>query len=211
VADATGTFLAASSSFDGGAEWLLALGCVLALSERIQGELRQSNAGLLAAQEDLRRVADRDPLTGLANRRQLPETFRAVQPQGALLLFFDLDDFKQINDRYGHQAGDECLRRFAANLRECFRPRDVLVRYGGDEFLVVASGLDEAGGRERVGRLRERLRFVPGAGPAITFSVGLSPLAPGGHPDEAVRTADESMYAAKADRLRRPAAAGRRN
>ena len=145
---------------------------MLALSERIQGELRQSNAGLLTAQEDLRRVADRDPLTGLANRRQLPETFRAVQPQGALLLFFDLDDFKQINDRYGHQAGDECLRRFAANLCECFRPSDVLVRYGGDEFLVVASGLDEAGGRERVGRLRERLRFVPGAGPAITFSVG---------------------------------------
>ncbi|PYQ09532.1 MAG: hypothetical protein DMF83_03155 [Acidobacteria bacterium] len=172
AADAAGTFLAASSSFDSGAEWLLALGGVLALSERIQGELRQSNAGLLTAQEDLRRVADRDPLTGLANRRQLPETFRAVQPQGALLLFFDLDDFKQINDRYGHQAGDECLRRFAANLRECFRPSDVLVRYGGDEFLVVASGLDEAGGRERVGRLRERLRFVTGAGPAITFSVG---------------------------------------
>jgi len=75
----------------------------------------------------------------------------------------------------------------------------------------VAPGLDEAGGRERVGRLRDRLRFVPGAGPAITFSVGLSRLAPGGQPDEAVRAADESMYEAKAERLRRPAAAGRRN
>jgi PleD family two-component response regulator len=75
----------------------------------------------------------------------------------------------------------------------------------------VAAGLDEAGGRERVGRLRDRLRFVPGAGPAITFSVGLSRLAPGGHPDEAARAADESVYAAKADRLRRPAAAGHRS
>ncbi len=209
VAAGARSFLAASSSFDSGAEWLLALGCVLALSERIQDELRQSNRGLLAAQEDLRRLADRDPLTALANRRQLPETFRAVQPHGALLLFFDLDGFKQINDRYGHQAGDECLRRFATALRECFRPNDVLVRYGGDEFLVVASGLDEEGGRERVSRLRERLRFPAESGPAITFSVGVAPLAPGGNPEAAVRAADESMYAAKAQRTPRAVTAGR--
>ena len=210
-AEAVRSFLAASSSFDSGAEWLLALGCVLALSERVQGELRQSNAGLLTAQEDLRRVADRDPLTALANRRLLPETLRAVQPQGALLLFFDLDDFKQINDRYGHQAGDECLRRFATALGECFRPSDVLVRYGGDEFLVVACGLDEAGGRERLARLRDRLRFAPVAGPAITFSVGLAVLAPGGQPDAAVKAADEAMYAAKTRRAPRTVAAGGRN
>ena len=210
VAAGTRSFLAASSSFDSGAEWLLALGCVLALSERIQDELRQSNTGLLAAQEDLRRLADRDPLTALANRRQLPETFRAVRPQGALLLFFDLDGFKQINDRYGHQAGDECLRRFAGALRECFRPSDVLVRYGGDEFLVVASGLDEEGGRERVTRLRDRLRFPAESGPAITFSVGAAALAPGGNPEAAVKAADESMYAAKAQGNQRPVSAGRR-
>ena len=210
VAAGTRSFLAASSSFDSGAEWLLALGCVLALSQRIQDELRQSNAGLLAAQEDLRRLADRDPLTALANRRQLPEAFRAVQPQGALLLFFDLDGFKQINDRYGHQAGDECLRRFAGALRDCFRPNDVLVRYGGDEFLVVASGLDEEGGRERVARLRDRLRFPAESHPAITFSVGAAPLAPGGYPEAAVRAADESMYAAKTQRAQWPASAGRR-
>jgi diguanylate cyclase (GGDEF)-like protein len=210
LAAAARSFLAASSSFDSGAEWLLALGCVLALSERVQGELRQSNAGLVAAQEDLRRVADRDPLTALANRRHLPEAFRAVQPHGALLLFFDLDDFKHINDRYGHNVGDECLRRFGTALRECFRPSDVLVRYGGDEFLVVASGLDEAGGAERVVRLRDRLRFAPGTGPAISFSVGVSRLAPGGQPEEAVAAADESMYAAKAQRLGKPSVAGRR-
>ena len=203
-----GPFLAASSSFDSGAEWLVALGCVLALSERVQRELRQSNAGLLAAHEDLRRLADRDPLTALANRRHVPEAFRAVQPLGALLLFFDLDDFKQVNDRYGHHVGDECLRRFATALRECFRPGDVLVRYGGDEFLVVASGLDDAGGHDRIARLRDRLRFAPAGGPAISFSVGSARRAPGGQPDEAVKAADESMYAAKAARRSRSVLVG---
>jgi diguanylate cyclase (GGDEF)-like protein len=202
-------FLAASSSFDTGSEWLLALGCVIALSERVQRELRQANQDLLAAQEDLRRLADRDPLTALANRRHLPEALRAVQPQGALLLFFDLDDFKRINDRYGHHVGDECLKRFASALRECFRPGDTLVRYAGDEFLVVAAGLDEASADDRVERVRERLRFGTGAGPQVLFSVGVAALAPGGHPEDALRAADESMYAAKAARPA-PKTAGRR-
>ena len=209
AAGPAGWFLAASSSFDSGAEWLVALGCVIAVSERVQRELRQANEGLLAAQEDLRRVADRDPLTALANRRQLPEALRAVQPQGALLLFFDLDEFKQINDRYGHPAGDECLKRFAAALRECFRPADMLVRYAGDEFLVVAAGLDEASAQDRVEHVRERLRFATGGGPHIQFSVGLAQLAPGGHPDEALSAADASMYAAKAARPARKAAVRR--
>ncbi len=203
-----GWFLAASSSFDSGAEWLVALGCVIAVSERVQRELRQANEGLLAAQEDLRRLADRDPLTALANRRHLPEALRAVQPQGALLLFFDLDDFKEINDRYGHHVGDECLKRFASALRECFRPGDTLVRYAGDEFLVVAAGLDEASARERVEHVRERLRFGIGGGPRILFSVGLAALPPGGHPEDALRAADESMYAAKAERPARRSAGG---
>jgi diguanylate cyclase (GGDEF)-like protein len=196
-------FLAASSSFDSGAEWLVALGCVIAVSERVQRELRQSNQHLLAAQEDLRRIADRDPLTALANRRQLPETFREVQPNGALLLFFDLDDFKQINDRFGHHVGDECLKRFATALRECFRPGDALVRYAGDEFVVVAAGLDEPSARERVEHVRERLRFATGGGPQVLFSVGLAALAPGGQPEDALRAADESMYAAKEASARR--------
>jgi len=170
---------------------------VIALSERVQRDLRQANEGLLAAQEDLRRLADRDPLTALANRRHLPEALRAVQPEGAQLLFFDLDGFKHINDRYGHLTGDECLKRFAAGLRESFRPGDTLIRYAGDEFLVVAAGLDEAAAHARVAALRERLQWGGASAPAIRFSVGVAALAPGGVPEDAVRAADESMYAAK--------------
>lgn len=183
------SFVAASSSFDTGADWLIALGCLLMISERIQSELRDSNRELVAAQEVLRALADRDPLTGLANRRSLPAVLRAVQPVGATFLFFDLDGFKEINDVHGHGAGDECLRDFASSLQACFRPDDAIVRYGGDEFVVVASGLDRSSIDQRLEKLQLRSR--------VRFSVGSSQLAPGGKPEQALTDADEAMYAAK--------------
>jgi len=191
-------FLSVHSSLDSGIEWLLALGCVIAVSEKLQRELRQANEDLLAAQADLRRLADRDPLTALANRRALPEALRAVQPTGALLLFFDLDGFKQINDSLGHHVGDLCLKRFADALRECFRPSDFVVRYAGDEFVVVAAGLHAESVDDRLARLCNMLKDAGDQGPEIRFSVGTAPLAPGGHPDEALRAADEAMYALRA-------------
>ncbi len=198
--DRAEAFLSVHSSLDSGVEWLLALGCVIAVSEKLQRELRQANEDLLAAQADLRRLADRDPLTALANRRALPEVLRAVQPHGALLLFFDLDGFKQINDSLGHHVGDLCLKRFADALRECFRPSDFVVRYAGDEFVVVAPGLQEDGIGDRLARLRSLLKDAGDQGPEISFSVGTAPLVPGGHPDEALRAADEAMYAVRATR-----------
>lgn len=195
-----GTFLAAHSSFDTAAEWLLALGGVLAVSDRAQRELGSYNQRLLDAQEDLRRLVDRDPLTALANRRSLPEVFRLVQPHGATLLFFDLDGFKDINDLYGHQEGDECLKQFAWALRASFRPDDAVVRHGGDEFLVVASGLTPASCEERIAGLRDRLRRRSRRrqGPSIRFSVGIAELPPGGQPQAALEAADQAMYRAKA-------------
>jgi diguanylate cyclase (GGDEF)-like protein len=197
----TATFLASHSSFDSGTEWLLALGCVLALSERAQRELRQYNRDLLDAQADLRKLVDRDALTGLANRRSLDEIFRVVRPEGATLLFFDLDGFKEVNDLHGHQVGDDCLRRFASALTDCFRPTDVAVRYAGDEFLVVARGLSESQADERVQLVRQRLRNLSGQAPAVTFSVGVAALSPGGDPGAALKVADECMYRAKEERL----------
>ena len=195
--DATAQFLSVSSSFDIGVEWLVVLGCVLAVSERAQRELSKSNIELVTAHQDLRRLADKDPLTTLANRRALPEVFRAVQPDGAMLLFFDLDDFKQINDRHGHIAGDHCLRSFAGALRDSFRPDDYVIRYGGDEFLVVAQGLDRAAALARIDDLKSRLKHDPWEGLVCGFSVGMSELPAGGQPEVALKAADAAMYESK--------------
>ena len=196
LVDPAGTFLAASSSFDMGAEWLVVLGSVLAVSERGRRALEASHDRLVIAQDDLRQLADRDPLTGAINRRALREIFNEVQASGATLLFFDLDGFKQINDVHGHAAGDECLRKFANALKESFRPQDHVVRYGGDEFLVIARGLDSVAARSRVEDLTARIKHD--AGPVCCgFSVGMSELAPDGQPEQALLIADQNMYKAK--------------
>jgi diguanylate cyclase (GGDEF)-like protein len=197
------SFVSASSSFDTGAEWLLVLGSVLAVSERGRRQLESTNSDLLAAQEDLRRLADLDPLTGAINRRALRDIFDEVQATGAMLLFFDLDGFKKINDLHGHSAGDTCLKIFASALRESFRPFDHVVRYGGDEFLVVARGIDNDTARARVADVQTRMHGITSEGLTCGFSVGMSELEPGGQPEAALQLADQNMYKAK-NALRRP-------
>jgi diguanylate cyclase (GGDEF)-like protein len=189
--------LAAHYPLDTAAEWLLAMGFFIGVSIRAQQDLRLANEQMLSAQADLRRLADRDPLTSLVNRRALPEVFRDVQPTGAMVVFFDLDGFKEINDKHGHQTGDECLVRFAAALSSSFRPTDAIIRYAGDEFLVVAKSTTEIAIEDRLTELRNRLRAIGTNELPIRFSYGVSRLSPGGDPDAALRAADEAMYRAK--------------
>jgi diguanylate cyclase (GGDEF)-like protein len=197
---AIGIFLASYSSFDTGAEWVIALGCVLILYRTIQQELTQSNVDLLAAQEVLQELVDRDPLTGLANRRALPDVLRSVFRSGATILFFDLNDFKGINDRHGHQTGDECLKRFARVLQASFRPDDHVIRYAGDEFVVIAPAADSDQIVARVENVRERLKFERSDGPPIKFSVGHATVPVNGDAEAALREADEAMYRQKGER-----------
>ena len=192
----SGTFLSASSSVDMGVEWLIVLGSVLAVSERGRQALEASHHRLVLAQDDLRQLADRDPLTGAINRRALREIFNEVEKVGAMLLFFDLDGFKQINDVHGHAAGDDCLRIFAGALKDSFRPNDHVVRYGGDEFIVISRGLDPPAARARVDDVTQRMKR--NAGPVwCGFSVGMTELDPGGSPEQALQIADQNMYKAK--------------
>lgn len=197
-AEAAGIFLASHSSFDTGAEWVIALGCVLTLYRTIQLELTQTNVDLLAAKEVLQELVDRDSLTGLSNRRALPALLRD-SPAGATILFFDLNDFKIINDSYGHQVGDECLKRFARALQASF---DHVIRYAGDEFVVIAPVLSREQLGARIDGLRDRLK-LDRAGPPIGFSVGTSELPAQGDAEEAIRAADQAMYRDKANKSRK--------
>jgi diguanylate cyclase (GGDEF)-like protein len=192
------SFLAAASSFDTGAEWMIALGCVLTLYRTIQQELIQSNAELRSAKEELQVLLNRDQLTGVFNRRSLAAILRESQATGATILFFDLNDFKGINDSHGHHVGDDCLRRFARALQESFRTGDHVIRYAGDEFIVVAPDMELADVEVRIEMVRGKLQPAPGDGPRIGFSVGRAHLPVQGDPEEALRAADKAMYRDKA-------------
>lgn len=187
-------YIASASSFDTGGEWVIALGCVLLLYRTIQQELTDSNTDLLAAKSELQQLVDHDPLTGLSNRRGLPAILRTSFERGATIFFFDLNGFKDINDSYGHQAGDECLRRFARVLQASFRPGDAVVRYAGDEFVVIAEGVAAGEVVDRIDHVRDRLALERGAGPPIGFSAGWSQLPPHGDAEAAMHAADQAMY-----------------
>ncbi|WP_198153653.1 GGDEF domain-containing protein [Catenuloplanes japonicus] len=154
--------------------------------------------------------AEHDQLTGLANRAALDaqlelELFR-VSGFGPVVLYMDLNGFKQINDRYGHAAGDLILVEFARRLTVTIRPSDTAARLGGDEFVVLATGLeDEADALRLANRLRALAdKPVEWNGELLSFgvSVGLASWSGLDRPSPATlfATADAAMYAEKAAR-----------
>jgi diguanylate cyclase (GGDEF)-like protein len=183
-----------SSFFDAVAELLIALASLVALQDRIVEELRYANEELVASQERLRQLVDLDPLTALLNRRGFRRELARTEISGAALIFMDINNFKSINDRWGHSTGDACLRRVARVLTQCFRAEDALFRWGGDEFLVLAPGLDIDGAGRRVGQLCAQLAQPEGDVPTFQLAVGVALLAPGADPTAALHEADARMY-----------------
>jgi len=184
------TFIAVHSSFDTGAEWMIALGCVLAYSHRVQHELSRSNADLRLAQAGLLAAAHYDALTGLHNRRMLPQLFEHAAERRGHLLFFDVDGLKTVNDRDGHFAGDALLQRFGEALRDTFDGHATL-RYAGDEFVAMLPADADPGAA--IAALRARLAASQGR-PGIGFSVGVAPLTPEAELHAALEAADAAMY-----------------
>ncbi|GAA4966748.1 diguanylate cyclase domain-containing protein [Actinoplanes utahensis] len=147
--------------------------------------------------ERLSYQAGHDELTGLANRREFTAAM-AARAGDVTVLLIDLNGFKQINDTYGHAAGDGILRHVAGLLRSCAGPGDVPARLGGDEFAVLAGG-DAAAGERLAGRLRAALRAPAEAGGRplrVGASIGVA-TGPAAEPDQLLNAADLRMYEEK--------------
>lgn len=152
--------------------------------------------------EEVARLAETDALTDLPNRRLFRRRLAELSHQpDALLILVDLDGFKAINDRLGHQVGDAVLQAVAARLRIAGRDAAVIARIGGDEFaLAFDVGLDRIGAERRARRIVDALRMpVEGGGVMLTLgaSAGLA-RSRGASPDDWVARADRALYAAKA-------------
>jgi len=162
----------------------------------------------IAAQQQIRaeeffKLAVLDPLTGLHNRRfaeQCLETeiARAQRHNHPLtLMVLDLDDFKQVNDRYGHSVGDSVLKVFAERLKRAVRGSDLAARIGGDEFLAVLPECESGQVQHVIARLTPLEAGLNGERVSVTFSAGWTDYRSGESPDQLFHRADQTLYTNK--------------
>jgi two-component system chemotaxis family response regulator WspR len=175
-------------------------------------ELLSIAEGLRKSNEELRRLSDTDPLTGVANRRQFNIVYRNEwrrASRGSLamaLAFFDVDDFHAFNERYGHVEGDQCLVAIAHSIAATARrPADLFARYGGEEFVFVLPDTDLEGARVVAERARQQVEalHVPHersrCSPYVTVSAGVASIVPRTDlsPDMLLSIADDALLRAK--------------
>ena len=184
----------------------LGYGMIVLLMEDARREVSDAQAELRLAHDRLRRTAFLDPLTESLNRRAFDEGVgleMARASYGSVVLA-DLDDLKDVNDRYGHAAGDRLLRVCADALRAGLRPYDKLFRWGGDEFLIVLPSARAAEVQSRLDALLDGVPATPlGAGvPPVRLrvSIGTADYASAESIASAIERADRAMYAAKSRR-----------
>ncbi len=205
---------------DGATVWLDTAGVLLDLGDGVQRVLwtQVDVSRRHALNDELGRMAMYDPLTGLPNRRAIERRLaRAIERAGRhgtqlAVGMLDLDDFKPVNDRWGHAAGDALLQQIAARLTERMRGSDLLGRLGGDEFVVVFEDLDATRLLPQLGAMLERLHGALDAafevGPGNLVHVGMS-MGLALYPTDAqdadalLRVADVAMYHAKVNKSTR--------
>jgi len=169
----------------------------------LEGLAMQAGAriGVIRAMSRTQLQASTDSLTGLLNRRALEEEVRRLNDEAAsyAVVMADLDEFKRLNDTFGHETGDRALRLFAKILRDTVRDLDVVCRYGGEEFVVMFPHCSLVEAAAIVHRVREALAHSVSRGevPVFTASFGLADSTLANDFDEIVRLADSALYRAK--------------
>ena len=186
-----------------GEQFLAALAHEITAEKEARREVERYHSELRKANERLRELSLTDPLTGCWNRRafeeRLASEFATCKRHGGVLsiLMLDIDNFKKINDQYGHETGDQVICRVAKVLKDGARGSDMVCRYGGEEFAVLLPRTP----REGAAMIAERLRAAVGAkwdGTPVTVSIGIGNLSENCDSATVVRHADEALYAAKA-------------
>jgi diguanylate cyclase (GGDEF)-like protein len=193
--------------------FLVSQNALVHLNEQLEAKILQRTRELQEANLRFSELSTTDGLTGIANRRKFDaaiseEWARAARTGTTLsLIMLDIDHFKKYNDHYGHQQGDDCLRRVAEVLRTSARRQgDLVSRYGGEEFCMILPDTGAPGGLEIAERLRtaiEGLNMPHALSPygRITVSIGLASLAAGDENSSPtlLRLADEALYRAKSE------------
>lgn len=163
--------------------------------------LSEVNRALQLEARELVEQVNTDPLTGALNRQGLRAALMstpAILAAPMSVVFTDIDHFKHINDQHGHDVGDAVLRQFAAEITAGIRSSDKLVRWGGEEFLIICSGTSAEQARVLAEKLRTSLKNASWpTKPGITASFGIAELTPNDDIGDAIKRADEALYAAK--------------
>lgn len=183
----------------------------MAQRELFTVELSNAQSALVAKLGEARRQAMFDPLTRLWNRRGATDLLNAAIKEAVKynhsigVCIADIDNFKQVNDQFGHQVGDQVLRRVASSIVASVRPQDIVCRYGGEEFLVIVHDVDEKGCLAIGERICDGMRNLTintrtGSVPA-TISVGIAVRGRGDpiSSERLIAMADEALYKSKRD------------
>ncbi|MGE5841144.1 MAG: GGDEF domain-containing protein, partial [Deltaproteobacteria bacterium] len=177
--------------------------------DELEARVRERTSELAEANAKLRELSITDALTGLFNRRYLvraleAEFIRSIRyNRNFSVLLFDIDDFKQINDRYGHGCGDAVLIRLASVMRGCLRNSDMVARYGGDEIAVLLPETDKSKAMDIAEKLRSAIEGTcfewKGEALSVTSTIGIA-SSPDDHVSawgDLLEKADKALYEGK--------------